>query len=70
MTRPARSDVNVTGTKERNVPANAVNVVTSTAATIAKKIAVHHAGCNRESSLSSIVLSRQVELTGLAVERQ
>ena len=49
ITRPARSEVTVTGTYEFNVPLYATAVPRTIAKMTAMSIAVHHAGCSCRS---------------------
>src|SRR6201997_3136717 len=70
-TSPARSDARVTGTYDLNVPAKAVVVTNRNTATATNRISVHHAvGMRCVPDLRFMPLARQVEVAGLAVDRE
>src|SRR5271166_3503854 len=69
ITRPARSDVRVTGTYDLNVPAKDVVVTNRNTPIAANRITVHQAvGMRCCPALSFMPLARQVEVAGLAVD--
>src|SRR5882757_7643596 len=72
ITRPARSEVNVTGTSDANHPANKAVVSTMIPTITLLRIRVHHPGWIRGSParLDAMPLARQVEVAGLPVYGQ
>ena len=51
MTRPARSEVKVTGTVDFSVPVNSAYVSHTATASTATRMSVHHPGCRPSSSI-------------------
>src|SRR4051812_33691815 len=70
MTSPARSEVTVTGTYDRNVPAKAVPVTKKKTAIAVTKMTVHQPSERRFSPGRVSISPRQVEVARLPVDRQ
>src|ERR1700692_2550091 len=69
MTRPARSEVKVTGIVGVNSPANSAMLKKIRPAIVTNRIAVHHNGCTRCSTeVRAMDLSGHVEVAGAPVD--
>src|SRR5271168_3419842 len=72
MTKPARSEMTVSGTVVFSVPSNAIAVSVLTATTIRTSTGAHQIGSMPRRFRVSWLISppRQVEVAGLSVHRQ